>query len=579
MTVNSDVLAFAINIQNTFLNSLHLPDYGFHATPKTLAVTDTSRFDPFILAWEELMAAMTSLLQANNDPDFYGNLHRARGATVSYSGSLDDPADKLKAAMDIGSFLQTFLDFCQPAPNTPFRILVENALSAYNDMFVVTGNGPGSPPGTGMHISWVSKEVYNQFTAYYNAILFEASPPIIQDVPNYFAFLQTYYTSVTPTTNAGSVCGVDLEPDRPPESDIELLIDPQLVFPGDGSTEIQSQIARSVDFVFNEFGIDLTNILDQVTGGGRRLREGLRELEKRLALSREDEDEAMSTASTMTGLHRRRYLGQPRATERASQRNLQENFFDLYGGDMTVEYDGPNIRSNWDGNFFWIQYEADGETKYEPIYAFDDGGGTKSIPVCYFTPANAITQDDIPLGITTNQALALGCLEAYLSFNADAPELDFSLYAFVEEDGGTRVAEVPQSARGQIVPVLYITLSYNGVFLTELLGGSEQVILPWSAEETFTVVRVNEVDMLRLFNADTLFVEVFAYDDDTNVNDYRRFPYTISVPPDSPTDAPSGSDGPDDSPTFAPTSEDASSSLITTMALFLAGLMAVALIV
>lgn len=133
-------------------------------------------------------------------------------------------------AVDIGSFLQQFLDFCQPGPSSQFGILVNNALAAYNSLIVVAGSGPATPPGTGMHISWVSKDTYSEYSGNFEPILFGQVPPIIQDVPNYFTFLQTYYTSATPTANAGSVCGGDLEPDRPPESAEELLIDPEVMY-------------------------------------------------------------------------------------------------------------------------------------------------------------------------------------------------------------------------------------------------------------------------------------------------------------------------------------------------------------
>ena len=133
-------------------------------------------------------------------------------------------------AVDIGSFLQQFLDFCQPDSSSQFGVLVNNALAAYNNLFVVAGSGPASPPGTGMHISWVSKDTYSEYSFYFGPILFDQVAPIIQDVPNYFTFLQTYYSSTTPTTNAGSVCSGNLEPDRPPESADELLIDPEVMY-------------------------------------------------------------------------------------------------------------------------------------------------------------------------------------------------------------------------------------------------------------------------------------------------------------------------------------------------------------
>lgn len=96
LTVTTSARELAIQIQETFLSSLQGSDS--HRAPKTLALTDTAMFDPFIAAWEELMAAMTTILQADNDPDFFGNLHRARATAVSFPGALDDPSFKIKAA-------------------------------------------------------------------------------------------------------------------------------------------------------------------------------------------------------------------------------------------------------------------------------------------------------------------------------------------------------------------------------------------------------------------------------------------------------------------------------------------------
>jgi hypothetical protein len=115
-----------------------------------------------------------------------------------------------------------------------------------------------------------------------------------------------------------------------------------------------------------------------------------------------------------------------------------------------------------------------------PCAAFDDGEGAKSIPVCYFTPANPITPDDIPFGTPTTDLGfdALGCLEGYLTFNADSSgALLFSLFVLQDQQGGTSLSEVPRSAGGQIVPILYFDLLYNDLSLTESVGGTNQVIL------------------------------------------------------------------------------------------------------
>jgi hypothetical protein len=129
---------------------------------------------------------------------------------------------------------------------------------------------------------------------------------------------------------------------------------------------VQSQIARSVDFVFFEYGIDISNILELVDSGNRRLHEALLQWEgRRRALVQSNKTQ--TSVLTEKSLHRRR-LFHPMATRRSSQRNLQGNYFDLFGGDVIPEYDGPSISANWDGFFFWIEYEVNGETTYDPVY-------------------------------------------------------------------------------------------------------------------------------------------------------------------------------------------------------------------
>lgn len=210
-----------------------------------------------------------------------------------------------------------------------------------------------------------------------------------------------------------------------------------------------------------------------------------------------------------------------------------------------------------------------------PCSVFDDGNGAKSIPVCYFNPANPITADDIPFGTQTTDVGfdALGCLDGYLTFNSDSSgAISFSLFAFQDQQGGTSLSEIPRSAGGQIVPVLYFDLQYNALSLTESVGGTNQVILSWDTDETFSVVRVNEVQMLSIYSSDTVFVELFAFDDDTDLVDSIRYPYTILVEDDSPTASPTSPP-----PTTSPPTSYAHSRLATyTTGLLLAGLVLLA---
>jgi len=219
-------LGFAQNIQETFLTSTQ--GSGEQQTPKTLAIVNAEGFAGFIQAWEALCAEFIALIEANDDPDWYATLGRARSAAVSFEGNLDnDPSIKVNSAMDIGSFLDTFEAFCNPDPSSQLSLAVDEAQAAYKQMFVVAGVGPGTPTGTGMHITFVTKMEYSTYPECYEDV-FGAVPPI-NGAPNYQSFLRAYYESVTPPTGTGgSVCLVSLEADRSATSDSELLIDPAL---------------------------------------------------------------------------------------------------------------------------------------------------------------------------------------------------------------------------------------------------------------------------------------------------------------------------------------------------------------
>jgi hypothetical protein len=183
----------AKNLFRTFLESTQ--GATFHESPKTIAIVDTAAFVVFQSAWEALCTEMTSLLQGNHDPDFVANLKLARTKAVSFSGMLDETKVKVKAAMDIGSFLQVFNSFCNPVSSSQLRTLLDNASAAYSAMFVEAGVGEGTPAGTGMHISWVSQDEYVMFTSYYQPILFGETT---DELPNYLVFLSTFYDTPTP---------------------------------------------------------------------------------------------------------------------------------------------------------------------------------------------------------------------------------------------------------------------------------------------------------------------------------------------------------------------------------------------
>ena len=503
----------AVEVVNTFVSSDQ--GNGYHDQPKTLAVIDTNAFGVFRSAWEALCAEMTSILQANDDPDFHASLQRARGKAISFMGSLDDPSVTVKAAMDIGSFLAVFQSLCSIDPDSPLSGIFELALSSYNAMFVERQVGPGTPAATGMHISWVTKNEYRTYSDYYDPIIF-GETPLILNAPNYAAFLRVFYNTETPSVSGGSVCGVPTAASRPQTDPSELFIDPELSFPVN-TTIITSGIVQSVDFVFVEYGMDVSHLLDEDERRLKLLDEVRRRKKRRLTTPQNASSSKMS-AFPRNANRRRRAADAKRHTRKAQE---NEDYLLIYGGDVAVEYAGAEITATWDRNFFFISFQD----SLEAAYVYDDYDGLKSIPACYFAPYNPVTPEDIPLLTTSDDAkTTLGCLDAYLTFFT-SPNSDGNVGLYVFRDGA--LSQLSPDAGGQVVPIVYVEFSINGTVVDELLGGFTSTIIPWNNQDTVSIVSIGEDSILELLGSNAGFMQAFAYDDDLQLEDGRYFPYTV----------------------------------------------------
>lgn len=116
------------------------------------------------------------------------------------------------------------------------------------------------------------------------------------------------------------------------------------------------------------------------------------------------------------------------------RRAQDEDYFIIYGGDVSVRYAGADIAATYDRSYHFLEYLE----SVEPLYVYDDGGGAKSIPVCYFPPSTPITADQIPIGITVDEATEnLGCLEGYLTFSL-AADSSTGISLYVLRDGTLR---------------------------------------------------------------------------------------------------------------------------------------------
>jgi hypothetical protein len=511
----------------TFLSSTHGSDG--HENPKTMAIVDTAAFVMFQSAWEALCAEMTRLLEAGDDADFVANLKRARTQTIGFSGVLDsDPNVRVLSGMDIGSFLAMFESSCNPVASSQLRTLLDAASTAYSAMFVERGVGPGTPEGTGMHITWVAEEEYDMRTSLYHPFQFDQTT---DELPNYLNFLATFYNTSTPAaqTSASPVCGNTVEPTRSAVLLTELLIDPGFYSADGSNVEIRSQVTRSVDFVLVEYGIDATHFLSE--DARRRLHQSLRANEARRKLR--------DAETGHDNQHRRRwYRSMSKNHDRTNdryrhhQRRAQDagDLFLIYGGDVAYVYDGANVTATWDRVFYWLK----SGNNTEPAYVVDEGNGAKSIPVCYFGPQTPITPEDIPIGTAVDDMVkSKGCLEGFVTFSVTNFE-GVSLYVYRPTggatDGGnaTTLAEMPASAGGQVVPIVFILYSFAGEEYAELLGGFNTTIIPWGVDTDLTIFPIDDVTTQAVYESDAVFMNMFAYDFDANIADNFYFPYSVN---------------------------------------------------
>jgi hypothetical protein len=194
------------------------------------------------------------------------------------------------------------------------------------------------------------------------------------------------------------------------------------------------------------------------------------------------------------------------------------DYFLLFGGGIHGEYDQSKFNAFWDRNFYLLE---DAAGNLDNVYAFDSGGGTKEIPVLYFPASNPITSEGIPFGISEEGAVAyLGAEYGFLSFSIENAEDGIitnavTLYMF---DGST-YSETPRLSGGQIVPVIYVEGTIDGVEIRVLVGGFSAIVMDWTEANTIDIYIPSSDLYLEAFESDYLGVRLFAFDDDRATED------------------------------------------------------------
>jgi hypothetical protein len=380
-------------------------------------------------------------------------------------------------------------------------------MSVYDDMFVVTGNGIGTQEGTGMHITWPIRREYIDYQDFYDEVLFDTSLPYATtDAMAWLAFLKKWYASSTPPAGGSSVCTLGVTSSVVPEPG-QLLLNPSISGIFNGGHKIATEIAREADSVFVEYGIDLTSLFEE-----RRRLGHLRE-----SVLANKEYFRRSSNSNRPKRHRRAEGSRVSRRQRRLQDEDDLDYLLLFGGDIHGKYDQSKFNARWDRNFFLFK---DANGNLETVYAFDNGGGAKEIPVLYFPSSSPIKSEEIPFGISQEDAVAdLGVEYGFLSFSLVNAQDGIvpngvSLYTF----NGNTYSETPRSSGGQIVPVVYVEGTIGGVELSVLVGGFSATVMDWSETNTIDIYIATADKYLESFASDFLVVDLLAHDDDALLN-------------------------------------------------------------
>jgi hypothetical protein len=393
LTDANSALGLAMDIQSNFMSQKQ--GYSAHQSPKTLSIVDLAKFSTFLISWNNLGGVMKSLLVAQ-DPEFFTQVNRARNQVIAFQSVVDDVGSTKPSAVDIGSYLRVLKTGCVPASGSSLNALLENTIATYDAMFVVRGVGPGTPEATGMHVTWPVRQEYSQYKDYYDGVLFDtALSSATADALEWIAFLETYYETITPPMGDTSVCtmgvGSSVEPDEG-----QLLINPSVSGPQNGGHSIQTEIAREVDSVDVEYGVDMTSLL------GRRRRLG--HLREKVVTDKQKRKTSATSGRPSDPRHSRHRRDHGSRSSRKQRRLQSDNdYFFLFGGDLLGDYNQSKYSTFWDRNFYLFEGAAG---QYESVYAFDNGNGNKDIPVIYLPSTAPITSadiDEIPINMSEDE--------------------------------------------------------------------------------------------------------------------------------------------------------------------------------
>lgn len=502
-SISGSALDIAKYFQRTFLTSLH-GDFQ-HETPKTLSIVDLQEFETsFLVKWEALSREWVTLMQAN-DPEVAIMLGRARTTAHDFQCASDEVE---KSCVDMLDFMNAFKRLCPVGQDIPLGNALQEAMSAYEHMFVAKGIGPGTPSSlTGMHVFFPTKAGYREQSEY----LF-GNPSFATTVaPEWLRFLKTFYRIGTPSSDGTSVCGssstpisstpISATPDTAPANAL-LLINPTVSDFREGVHQIDMEVARSVSSVLIEYGTEVTSLF------GRR--------QRRLSAMRNTN--SVAAKGDMAKSHRRYdRRGRGRNDNHQEKRRVEEefDFVYLFSGDVLGEYEGSKYSATWDRSFWTIRSPTQSN---EAIYVYDMSEGSKEAEVVYFPPSTDVTEEDLSFMTSIEEALDMGAQYGYLSFsetNANNIGIVTTVTLYTDSGDGRSYSEVPLSAGGRVVPIARCEGTWNGIEIEYLIGGFDFSIFDWDPNTSIEMQKVDAVVIADLIDATFYGIDITAGDENT----------------------------------------------------------------
>jgi hypothetical protein len=208
------------------------------------------------------------------------------------------------------------------------------------------------------------------------------------------------------------------------------------------------------------------------------------------------------------------------------------------GGELQGTYAGSVFDRTWDQAFYFLNFSGEtGDHTIEALYAKDDTGDKKIIPVVYFPEEmreavdSAQRQDFIS---SDNVCIRLGASYAYLTFSKFDGEIiqNLSLYTV----RGNDFAEQPREAGGMLMPVVFVDGQIQGQRVERLLGGFQKTISNWSMDLDYNIFSTQASGLKDIIpNTDGVILNLCAYNEGSpNQNpDIRRYNVTGTTRGDS----------------------------------------------